>query len=110
AARRVRHVDAASGNECRAPEGKMHEPARRDRQEKRCHRPAQDGPRGKTAALFALEAKERALNEQLTSFVPKLESTTRLYDDAQGAIATKEAELAQLAARHHETAVSSESQ
>jgi chromosome segregation ATPase len=64
----------------------------------------------KTAALFALEAKERALNEQLTSFAPKLESTTRLYDDAQGAIATKEAELAQLAARHHETAVSSESQ
>src|SRR6185437_13984320 len=64
----------------------------------------------KTAALFALEAKERALNEQLTSFAPKLESTTRLYDDAQGVIATKEAELAQLAARHHETAVSSESQ
>jgi chromosome segregation ATPase len=64
----------------------------------------------KTAALFALEAKERALNEQLKAFAPKLESTAKLYDDAQGAIATKEAELAQLTAKHHETAVSSESQ
>src|SRR5437588_4879399 len=64
----------------------------------------------KTAHLFALEAKERQLTEQVQGFEPDLASKTKAFELAQRALADREAELAQLTAKYHETSVSAESQ
>jgi chromosome segregation ATPase len=63
----------------------------------------------KTAALFALEAKERQLGEQIKGFGPELETKTNAYEELQRALAEKDAELAQLTTSHHEGSVSAES-
>ena len=64
----------------------------------------------KTAQLFALEAKERQLTEEVHGFEPQLVAKTKAFEQAQRAFADREAELAQLTAKYHETSVSAESQ
>ncbi len=64
----------------------------------------------KTAALFALEAKERQLSEHIKGFGPELETKTKAYEELQRALAEKDAELGQVTNRHQEGSVSAESQ
>jgi DNA repair exonuclease SbcCD ATPase subunit len=64
----------------------------------------------KTAQLFALEAKERLLTEEVHGFEPELAGKIKVLEQAQRALANREAELAQLAAKYHEASVSAESQ
>ena len=64
----------------------------------------------KTAQLFALEAKERQLHEQIKNAEPELAVRTKALDEAQRALAEAQAELAQLTSKYHEGSVSGESQ
>jgi DNA repair exonuclease SbcCD ATPase subunit len=64
----------------------------------------------KTAQLFALEAKERQLTQEVQGFEPELAGKVKALEQAQRAFADREAELAQLTAKYHETSVSGESQ
>jgi DNA repair exonuclease SbcCD ATPase subunit len=64
----------------------------------------------KTAQLFALEAKERQLTEEVRGFEPELAGKTKAFEQTQRALADREAELAQLTAKYHEASVSAESQ
>src|SRR3954453_1908649 len=56
----------------------------------------------KTAAVLALEAKERQLTEQLQGFGPELTAKTKAHEEAQRALADTQAEIAQLTSKYHE--------
>lgn len=64
----------------------------------------------KTAALFALEAKERQLSEDLASTQAELATKTAALDEAERALASTRAELVHVTANFNEASVASGSQ
>src|SRR5262249_45217236 len=64
----------------------------------------------KTAQLFAREAKERQLQEQIQNSVPEFAKKIKALEETQQALAEKDAELAQLTSKYDQGSVSSESQ
>lgn len=59
----------------------------------------------KTAALFALEAKERQLSEDLATTQGELAAKTAALENAERALATTQSELAQVTASFNDTSV-----
>lgn len=59
----------------------------------------------KTAALFALEAKERQLSEDLATTQGELADKTAALENAERALATTQSELAQVTASFNDTSV-----
>ncbi|MFL6824560.1 MAG: hypothetical protein ACJ8FA_18515 [Xanthobacteraceae bacterium] len=59
----------------------------------------------KTAALFALEAKERQLSEDLATTQGELADKTAAFEKAERALATTQSELAQVTASFNDTSV-----
>jgi chromosome segregation ATPase len=64
----------------------------------------------KTAALFALEAKEKQLNEDLEKVRAELAAKTLALEEADLRLAGTQADLAQTSANFHETSATGESQ
>jgi chromosome segregation ATPase len=64
----------------------------------------------KTAALFALEAKEKQLNEDLEGVRAELAAKTGALEEAEHLIAVIQGELTQTSASFHESTVSGDSQ
>src|SRR5262245_39896546 len=64
----------------------------------------------KTAALFALEAKEKQLNEDLHGLRNELAAKTGAMDEAERTLATTQAELTQVTGNFHESSVTADSQ
>jgi chromosome segregation ATPase len=64
----------------------------------------------KTAALFALEAKEKQLTDDLQGLRTDLASTSGALEEAERALAATQAELAQISSNFHESSVTSDSQ
>jgi chromosome segregation ATPase len=64
----------------------------------------------KTAALFALEAKEKQLKEEYQNFSDTLAAKANALDEKERALASTHAELTQVRANLHEATVSTESQ
>jgi chromosome segregation ATPase len=64
----------------------------------------------KTAALFALEAKEKTLTDQLRETEQDLAEKSAALEAAEKALAQKEASLGKLNADYHESSVTADSQ
>ena len=64
----------------------------------------------KTAALFALEAKEKQLTDDVRALENELAARTATLEETEGALAATQAELAQITANFNESSVSSDSQ
>jgi DNA repair exonuclease SbcCD ATPase subunit len=64
----------------------------------------------KTAALFALEAKEKQLTDDLQGLQAALASKSGGLDETERTLATTQAELAQITANFHESSVTADSQ
>ena len=64
----------------------------------------------KTAALFALEAKEKQLNEDLQNLRNELAGTGSSHEDLERTLAATQAELAQVSGNFHESSVTADSQ
>ena len=64
----------------------------------------------KTATLFALEAKEKTLTDQLRETERNLANKSVAFDETERTLAQKEATLGRLNADYHESAVTADSQ
>src|SRR5919108_420346 len=64
----------------------------------------------KTAALFALEAKEKQLTDDLQALQTELASKSGGLDETERSLAATQAELAQITANYHESSVTADSQ
>jgi chromosome segregation ATPase len=64
----------------------------------------------KTAALFALEAKEKQLKEEYQNFSDTLAAKANTFAEVERALATTQTELAQVSANFHESSVTADSQ
>ena len=96
-ARRIRDVDAPARDERRADEGQDHQPARRDRQEERGRSAGSSSSSAKRPrALFALEAKEKQLTEDLRKTEEELAARTAALQETEQSLADTQAELGEL--------------
>src|SRR5882757_3751846 len=64
----------------------------------------------KTAALFALEAKEKQLNDDLQSLRNELSGSSSAQEEAERMLAAIQAELGQVSGNFHESSVTADSQ
>jgi chromosome segregation ATPase len=64
----------------------------------------------KTAALFALEAKEKQLNDDLQNLRNELAGKGSSHEEIERMLAATQAELAQVSGNFHETSVTADSQ
>jgi len=64
----------------------------------------------KTAALFALEAKEKQLNEDIQILRVELAAKTTAMEEIERTLATMQAELSQVSGNFHESSVTADSQ
>jgi hypothetical protein len=64
----------------------------------------------KTAALFALEAKEKQIKDEYQNFSAKLGAKVDALTEAERALIATQAELAQVSASFHESSVTADSQ
>jgi len=93
---RVRDVDAAAGNERRAAQDPLDRPAQRARQEDRSDRHPQARAGRQDRRVLALEAREKALKDQIRATEQEYSIKATAVHETGLALADKEAALAKL--------------